>query len=65
MHYYKVYVCYGGQEGGTYVFESEKDLQDEDEIVDEAIASGNLPEKDDKYVQTAEQIDKDEYDIFA
>jgi hypothetical protein len=65
MHYYKVYCAYGGTEGMTYVFSSEKDLQDEDEIVDEAIANHGMPGDDEQYVQTAEQIDKDEYDQLA
>jgi hypothetical protein len=37
-YYYKIYVCYGGQKGGTYIFKSNKDLGDnEDAIVEESL----------------------------
>jgi hypothetical protein len=59
-HYYKIYVCYGGQEGHTVFFESTKDLNDEDAIVAEALALGKLAPDDEQFVANAEQTVEDE-----
>lgn len=60
-HYYHIYISYGGQDGKTVFFKSEKDLYNEDAIVDEAIALGKMDEQDDKFVQDAEQTDENDY----
>ena len=50
MFYYHVYVCYGGQDGKTVCFKSDKDLgDDEDAIVEEAIALGKMDAAEDEY----------------
>ncbi len=66
MFYYRVYVCYGGQDGKTVCFKSDKDLgDDEDAIVEEAIALGKMDASDDEFVRTAEQTDEEDYDSMG
>jgi len=65
MFYYHIYINFGGQNKNGYSlwFKSDNDLDDdEDAIIDEAQSQELfVNEDDDKWVETAEQIDEEDY----
>lgn len=63
MHYYKLYINFGGTNKNGYgvKFQSEKDMNDEEDIIAEAIETNNLSSEDEEWVETAEQIDEENF----
>lgn len=60
-YYYEVYIFLSRKDGYSYLFESEKHLEDEDDIIEEAIKVNPDIEKDIDMCAYAQEISEEDY----